>query len=200
MKFCKNHIYYIFNRDNNSRRLFFTRNNYLLFLSKIYTYITPFADILAWCLMPNHFHMMVYVNEDELEVDTFEREQVLRNQLLIRRRSLNDSISIMLRSYTRAVQYGNLFRQNTKAICLTETTGFTSVWFQLRYGTIINTIEPGKEYPQICFNYIHQNPVNEGLVNSAEEWEYSSYLYYLGMRNGKIFSRERVAELGLHVF
>jgi hypothetical protein len=32
--------------------------------------------------------------------------------------------------------------------------------------------------------YIHLNPVEAGLVSCAENWEYSSYREYLGLRNG----------------
>ena len=34
--------------------------------------------------------------------------------------------------------------------------------------------------------YIHLNPVAVGLVSKAEDWEYSSYRDYLGIRNGTL--------------
>jgi hypothetical protein len=54
-----------------------------------------------------------------------------------------------------------------------------------------------KEYPQICFRYIHDNPVKAKLVQQPEEWEFSSYCDYHGLRNGKLINRERAAEFGL---
>jgi putative transposase len=130
MQFEPNNIYHIYNRGNNSQRIFFTRDNYLFFLKKLQTYITPFADILAWCLMPNHFHLMVYVNriskseqvsrsqEHSLADSKSEQvsdshqltshgssEQVSRSHQLSGERSINDSISILLRSYTRALNH-----------------------------------------------------------------------------------------------
>ncbi|MDD2199404.1 MAG: hypothetical protein PHE08_06735, partial [Bacteroidales bacterium] len=62
----KGYIYHIYNQGNNRRRIFLIRENYLFFLKKIETYILPYADILAYCLMPNHFHLMVYVMEVEV--------------------------------------------------------------------------------------------------------------------------------------
>ena len=38
-------------------------------LKKIETYILPYTDILAWCLMPNHFHLMVLIREEELPIE-----------------------------------------------------------------------------------------------------------------------------------
>jgi len=166
MQFESNHIYHIYNRGNNSQTIFFNRENYLFFLKKIKEYILPYADILAWCLMPNHFHLMVYMNCIEIE----SREQVSKDKFLIHKRSINDSIAILLRSYTSAInneqdRTGSLFQHRTKSVCLTEINGVSPAWFQTKYGAIINIIDPEKEYPQVCFNYIHQNPVKARLVS-----------------------------------
>ena len=172
----------------------------MFFIQKAKIYITPFADILAWCLMPNHFHFMVYVHQLSLEFS----EQVTESHLLTKTRTLNDSVSIFLRSYTRAIQKqekitGSLFQHRTKAVCLTDVTGVTPAWFQSNYGTIINITDPEKEYPQICFNYIHQNPAKARLVINPEDWEFSSYPDYSGLRSGKLINRERAAEFGLKI-
>jgi len=34
--------------------------------------------------------------------------------------------------------------------------------------------------------YMHQNPVNAGLVSQPEEWIYSSYQDYIGLRSGRL--------------
>jgi len=66
MIFEQGHLYHIYNQGNNRQRIFFSRENYLFFLDKVKKHILPYADILAWCLMPNHFHFMVHVNHLEL--------------------------------------------------------------------------------------------------------------------------------------
>jgi len=67
MLFESGHIYHIYNQGNNRQRIFFKRENYLFFLEKIKNHVLPYADILAYCLMPNHFHLMGYVNWVELD-------------------------------------------------------------------------------------------------------------------------------------
>jgi putative transposase len=216
MQFEPNHMYHIFNRGNNAQKIFFKNENYLFFLKKVRLYICPYADILAWCLMPNHFHLMVYVNQTGItlseqvsenrkeKVPESVSEQVTESHQLTRERTLNDSISIMLRSYTRAIHNqerisGSLFQHRTKALCLTEISGVTPAWFETTFGTVINIPDSEKEYPQVCFNYIHQNPVTAQLVKNPCDWEYSSYRDFAGIRNGSLISRERVKEFGLHI-
>lgn len=66
MKFQTGYLYHIYNQGNNRRKIFVNQENYFYFLTKVKTFIVPYADILAWCLMPNHFHFMVLVNKMEI--------------------------------------------------------------------------------------------------------------------------------------
>ena len=66
MHFQTGELYHIFNQGNNREKIFFSRENYLFFLTKIKAHILPHADVLAWCLMPNHFHLMIYVHTVEV--------------------------------------------------------------------------------------------------------------------------------------
>ena len=68
MEFFENELYHIYNRGNNKQRIFFKPENYLYFLKKVRTYIHPNCDILAYCLMPNHFHFLV--NSDKRTIAT----------------------------------------------------------------------------------------------------------------------------------
>lgn len=189
-------LYHIYNQGNNRQQIFFNRENYLFFLTKIRMHILPHADVLAWCLMPNHFHLMVHV-----------RELIIRGATSSRTpnnpQDLNKSIGIMLASYTRAInkqenRTGSLFRDKTKAECITKTDeGITPAFFSTKKGTLINTHSAEHAYPIICFDYIHQNPVNARLVQNQEDWEYSSYRDYLGLRNGKLINKVKAKEFGL---
>jgi len=110
----------------------------------------------------------------------------------------------MLRSYTRAINIqenrtGGLFREETKAICLNEIRGVASDWYT-DFGVTFMKIEiPALQYMQVCFNYIHNNPVKARLVKNREDWEFSSYADIIGLRNGKLIERSRIDKLGLVV-
>jgi len=200
MQFESNHLFHIFNQGNNRQKIFFERENYLFFLQKIRVHVMPFADILAWCLMPNHFHLMVYVNQVEIpEISPGATQSRTRTKI-----SFNQSLGIMLASYTRAINKqqdwtGSLFRCETKAVCLTDPKGISPNWITEMGVTRFIVDNPEKEYPNVCFNYILKNPVKDGLVKRTEEWEFSSYSDFMGIRNGKLINRNRIQEFGLNL-
>lgn len=214
MNFAEGHIYHVYNRGNNSQTIFFTRENYLFFFEKLRKYIRPHADVLAWCLMPNHFHLMILVNRVEVEIgeddfvpmtwvqvsEGFTLSETLTKPM--RARTLNESIGIILRSYSHAIQKqekttGSLFQKETKALCLTEPQGVSPAYFNSHFGTIGNLDLPELNYLNVCFDYIHLNPVNSKLVTEPEDWEFSSYHDYFCERKGKLVNRELAKELGL---
>jgi putative transposase len=55
--------YHIYNRGNNRERIFFESENYLFFLKKIKEYLVPVSDILVYCLMPTHYHIVVRIKQ-----------------------------------------------------------------------------------------------------------------------------------------
>ena len=50
--------YHIYNRGNNRVAIFFEPDNYLYFLKKVKAYLIPVADVLVYCLMPTHYHIV----------------------------------------------------------------------------------------------------------------------------------------------
>jgi putative transposase len=204
MYFIEGDLYHIYNRGNNSQQIFFNRNNYLFFLNKIKEFILPHAEILAWCLMPNHFHLMIEVLSENIPINSQGDYSPgdFKSPGEYKLRTLNDSIAIMLRSYTRAInkqesRTGALFQQGTKSTWLNEHE-LSQAYFQTAYGTIGNISIPEIEYPCVCFNYIHQNPVKNGLVKTPGEWEFSSYRDYYCARDESFVKRESAVKLGLY--
>ncbi|MFW6226795.1 MAG: hypothetical protein ACOC31_01700 [Bacteroidota bacterium] len=82
-----------------------------------------------------------------------------------------------------------MFRQKTKAECLNRPNGVAPNFFKTSVGAQISIENPIKQYPQNCFNYIHQNPVKARLVSRETDWEYSSARDYAGLRNGSLVNK-----------
>ncbi len=58
------HYFHIYNCGNNREDIFIEEKNYNFFLSLLKKHILPCSDILAFCLLKNHFHLLVYLKED----------------------------------------------------------------------------------------------------------------------------------------
>jgi len=52
------HYYHIFNRSNNPEIIFRSDADYRFFLRKFNEIIVPVMDVLSYCLIPNHFHIL----------------------------------------------------------------------------------------------------------------------------------------------
>jgi len=168
-------------------------------------YLLPYGDILCYCLMPNHFHWLMYVRKLEQEVidasESVTPSQVseavtLSHRLTApRRRNLNDSIAILLRSYTRAINIqenrsGSLFRKETKA-----KDGWEDVTLPPSHANYGKVLQNWELYGLSCFNYIHNNPVEAKLVARPEDWVYSSASDFAGLRKGTLCNQNLAKEL-----
>jgi REP element-mobilizing transposase RayT len=167
MKQIPDNFYHIYNRGNNKQRIFFVKKNYSFFLDKIRTHLIPYSDLICYCLMPNHFHLLIHT-PIKFDDDKF-----------------TNNLKIFLSSYTRAINIqnkttGSLFQQHSRIKCLTVGS------------------KRSENYAFVCFHYIHQNPLKGGLVKKIEDWEFSSFREYIGLRKKPICNKAFAIEtLGL---
>ena len=137
--------YHLFNRGVNRDNIYFENRNYLFFLFNIERYLLPLADLIAYCLMPNHYHLLIHYRETS-EVDSTTEDSKAMMKISV--------------SYTKAINYrynrvGPLFQGAFQAKSIDSDT-----------------------YLSHLIGYIHLNPVTTGLVESPEEWLYSSFHDY----------------------
>lgn len=111
------------------------------------------------------------------------------------RRTLNDSIAILLRSYTRAINVqenrsGSLFRKETKA-----KDGWEDITLPPSHPNYGKLLQNWELYGASCFGYIHDNPVKARLVAKTVDWPYSSAADFAGLRKGTLCNQELAKEL-----
>jgi len=58
-------IYHIYNRAVGKQQLFTSPANYQFFLDRIKKYLVAVVDVYAYCLLGNHFHLLIRVREGE---------------------------------------------------------------------------------------------------------------------------------------
>jgi putative transposase len=177
MKFLPDNIYHIYNQGNNHQDIFLCDEDYLIFLRMIRKHIHIHTEIIAWCLMPNHFHLLVYADE---------KNCVMMKQGGLQIEKLTNGIRKLLSGYARIFnkrynRMGSVFRQKTKAKNIAESDWVVKHNYNLH------------DYCSRCFDYIHQNPVVAGFVKEQAEWKYSSYCDYAGIRKGTLCNKELAA-------
>ena len=67
IQFRAGHYYHLYNRGVNRQPIFFHDENWAYFIKRLRHYCKPdLIDIIAYCLMPNHYHFLVYLKDDNL--------------------------------------------------------------------------------------------------------------------------------------
>ena len=108
-------VYRVFNRGNNKEDIFKEEKNYMYFLSLLQKYVMPVAEIYAYCLMKNHFHLLVRINPKTQDWQSFKDCQSLYSQ----------AFSNMFSTYTKTInknynRSGSLFEKNFKRILIDD--------------------------------------------------------------------------------
>lgn len=96
---------------------------------------------------------------------------------------VTNSIRKLLSGYARIFnarysQTGSVFRQKTKAKCLSE--------IKIKPNSSILI----QDYYINCFHYIHQNPLRAKLTPNLEGWDFSSFTDHAGIRAGTLCEKE----------
>ena len=156
-------IYHIYNKAIGSELLFRTEDDYYFFLQELDRFILPVAEIFSYCLIPNHFHFLIYTRQEEdikqrLKKKSFENE----------RNPIHQSFSNFFNSYSKSFnkahkRSGRLFLYPFKRILVDK-----------------------EDYLLSMINYIHRNPIHHGLVKNFSDWKYSSYNSILSDKPTKI--------------
>ena len=73
IKFKARNYYHLYNRGVNRQPIFFQDENWGFFVKRLRKYCQPdLVDIIAYCLMPNHYHLLVYLKADELSEEVMQ--------------------------------------------------------------------------------------------------------------------------------
>ena len=149
-----NAYYHIYNRGNNRENIFKEERNYRYFLKLYAKHIHPIADTFAYCLLPNHFHLLARIKEAE--------EQDLTG--------FKNLSGLLPEPRNPSRQFANLFNAYTKAI--NNAYPRTGALFERPFGRKL--VISDAYFTQLII-YIHQNPQRHGLIDDFRDWPYSSW-------------------------
>ena len=164
--------YHIYNRGVNRENIFIEERNYDLFLKLFEKHLLPVADLFAYCMLRNHFHISLRVRSED------EMEKTLRVSLANARQArqsnpANDQHGLSrkpLGSQYVSDKFSNFFNAYAKTI--NKAYGRTGSLFQHPFGRVLITTD--HQFWNVIA-YIHQNPQKHGFVKDFRDWKYSSY-------------------------
>ncbi|MGL2986955.1 transposase [Flavobacterium sp. RSSA_27] len=165
--------YHIYNRGNNGIDIFFENENYYHFLRLYAKYIEPIAETYAWCLLKNHFHLLVRIKE---------KVEIVQNELTY-------STTEKPKTIDPSRQFSHLFNAYTQAV--NKRHNRTGSLFETTFERKLVSSE--KYFQQLIF-YIHNNPVHHGFVNQMSLYPWSSYETIISNKPTKL-KRSEVIEL-----
>ncbi len=190
--------YHIYNHANGSENIFRTEANFNYFLEKYRMYIPPISETYAYCLMPNHFHLVVRIRKRE----TIEALIRMKSDRSIKYNFSNDAslaknfskVSTFDEGMSKISNFGKVNKISDDEIekflskqfanlfsCYTQS--FNKVYHRMGSLFIKNfKREPisDKIYFLNAIVYTHRNPIHHGFHEKYEDWEYSSYNEIVG--------------------
>lgn len=164
-------FYHVYNRGINGQPIFFEERNYSFFLQKMVQYISPFMDVYAYCLLGNHFHLLVKT-KPELQIPKLMSSSgemaPLNPALKSPSWHYSNAFASLFKSYAQAInknygRRGGLFEEPFHRIQVKSDTYFSQL---------------------IC--YIHLNPQKHGFVKDFRDYPHSSYHSHLHQKATKL--------------
>jgi putative transposase len=70
-------IFHIYDQSSGNELLFASDKDYLEFLFKLKKYISSVATVYSYCLMPNHYHLIVRINAEKDLTEYFNNKALL---------------------------------------------------------------------------------------------------------------------------
>jgi putative transposase len=143
-------FYHVTSRGNEQKDIFKSRRDREQFLSYLKSSTERYGAVIhAYCLMSNHYHLLLETPEGNLS-------QIMRH--------INGAYTTYFN--VKRKRAGHLFQGRFKAILV-----------------------EADEYATELSRYIHLNPVKAGIVTKPEEYEWSSYRYYIGQAKAPTWLR-----------
>ena len=153
-------VYHLINRAVGNEKLFRTGDNYIYFLAKYAQHTKAVCETYCYCLLPDHFHLLVKMKEKREIASFFEtikRKKLLPNNDAAMSDFLMERFSNWLNAYAKAYnkvydRKGGLFLDYTKRLLIKQNGCFGGV-----------------------IQYIHANAVHHRLARAVRAWQHPSY-------------------------
>ncbi len=170
-------FYHIYNRGINGETIFKQEQNYAYFLQKYAQFVSPFVSTYAYCMLKNHFHLLIRTHSEE-EIKLVLQQTGKKPKKDDISWILSNAFASFFKSYSQAInkgykRTGRLFEEPFRRIHVDNDAYFTTM-----------------------IHYIHCNPQKHGFVTDFREYEHSSYHSHLLQNKTKLERDEVIGWFG----
>ncbi|MDY6799780.1 MAG: transposase [Bacteroidota bacterium] len=158
--------YHVFNRGNNKENIFKEPENYNYFLKLMKKYLPQTCETFAYCLLPNHFHILLKIKDKDLLPVDFQNGK----------KKIHQAFSNLFNAYSKSInkkynRTGSLFQEHLHRINIDK-----------------------EEYLRELILYIHLNPEKHKIDSDFTNYLYSSYKTYLSSKPS-LLERKQIIQL-----
>ena len=186
-KLQPNSSYHIFNHANGFENIFTEDENYRFFIEKYQQYILPIAETYAYCLLPNHFHLVVRIRRREVLEEVF-RNFKSTNFSKVQNFGKVEVTDNMIEYYI-SKQFANLFSCYTQSFNKVNKRRGSLFLKNFRREPIKN-----KAYFMNAVIYTHRNPVHHAFCDRYTDWSYTSFCE-IKERNSQIIEVDKLLRM-----
>ena len=151
--------YHIYNRGVNRTNLFIEERNYAYFMQLYAKYIAPVAETFAYCLLRNHFHLLVRI-----------RDQVDRAGLV------SHAFNNWLNAYAKAInkaygRTGSLFQHHFGRRLVTSDRYFVALVHYIHYNPQKHGFVPDfREWPYSSYHALLSDQPTQLERTAVLDW------------------------------
>jgi len=194
-KLQSGYTYHICNQGINGENIFKEDRNYTYFLKKYKKFIHPLVNTFAYCLMPNHFHLMIQVKSYEELHDAFPKKFPKPKLKAIVASSISTPEEAEFDEYISRLlskQFGAWFAGYARTI--NKTYNRKGKLFMLPFNRVWVSNET---YFSWLIAYLHRNPIHHKFCSDFETWTYSSYeeIFHFLEGEGKVLVEDTILDL-----
>ncbi|MEM6842901.1 MAG: transposase [Bacteroidota bacterium] len=169
-------FYHIFNRGNNRENIFYNQENYRYFLRRYDQYLSNYLDTFCFCLLPNHFHLLVRIKPandilSQAQIDF--KKNTMAPEVLVSERFRRFFLSYSKSINKQTKRVGSLFQKPFRRKKVTDS------------GYLVNLV-----------SYIHFNPAHHRVHSDYTSYPWSSYARILNDNPTKLRREELLSWFG----
>ena len=166
-------FYHIYNKGIDGTNLFLNDKHYKKFLEKYAFHLQNVVETYSYCLLGNHFHLLVRIKSEEDIRKSFPH-------------LINTDIDHLI-----SKQFSHLF--NGYAQYFSHNTDRTGGLFETPFRRIL--IDSEAYFSQMIY-YIHFNPQKHRFISDFRKYPYSSYQSHLSTKPTKLQRENTISWFG----